>query len=282
MAAPPTTVPCEPWTTDEEVRRCCVGLDPAYDLTFAINFASEILFRLSGRQYPGQCERTVQPCLANNCGCDGAGFNGFVVDDWWWALHQYPTWPVQYQGGFANIGACCGSCCIPTVALPISVNEIIEIVIDGVVLDPSAYKIQAYRRVARVDGEGWPCSNDLTIDASPYVGPPDGSKDGSWQITYGVGKPVPEGGRYAASIFACQIAKNQCGSDDCVLPQRLKSITRQDVEMAFADPLEFLDNGMTGIYEVDLWLQSVNPNGLRRRSRVYRADQKKTNTTWTG
>jgi hypothetical protein len=104
---------------------------------------------------------------------------------------------------------------------------------------------------------------------------------GVWTITYDYGKPVPNDGRIAAAILACQIALNRCGGESC-LPQRLKEITRQGVEMAFADPLEFLEKGQTGIYEVDLWLQSVNPSKLKRRSRLHRADKRGGNFTFTG
>jgi len=277
MAAPPTEVPCEQWTTPEEVAECCPDLDPMYDLTGVIAFASAILFRLSGRQFPGECERTVWPCKGDNCGCDPCsddyGFSTGLGNDWWWGWHAYPSWPVRTPAGtWINCGPKCDTCCIPTVDLPSTVNEIVEIVIDGEVLDPDAYAIQAYRRVARVDGGSWPCVNDLTGD----VGDP-----GTWTITYRYGKPVPADGRFAASKFACELAKNNCGGDSC-LPQRLKEITRQGVEMAFADPLEFLDHNQTGIYEVDMWLQSVNPSKLKRRARLHRPDKKPNSTTYTG
>lgn len=275
MAAPPTQVPCEPWTTPEEVRECCGGLDPAYDLTDAIAFASAILFRLSGRQFPGECERTVWPCWGDNCGCGCVSGGAFSMlgADWWWAWNNFPTWPVRTPAGdWINIGRCCGECCIPKVALPATVNEIVEVVIHGEVLDPDAYVIEAYRWLVRVDGGSWPCLNDLTGD----VGDPN-----TWTITYRYGKPVPADGRIVASILTCQIALNRCGGDSC-LPQRLKEITRQGVEMAFADPLEFLDKGQTGIYEVDMWLQSVNPSKLKRRSRLYRPDKAPNITTYTG
>ena len=51
--------------------------------------------------------------------------------------------------------------------------------------------------------------------------------------------------------------------------------------MDFADPLLFLDKGQVGIYEVDLWVKSVNPARLQRRAAVYRADGRKRPTTWT-
>jgi hypothetical protein len=103
----------------------------------------------------------------------------------------------------------------------------------------------------------------------------------TWHVTYGFGKAPPEGGRVAASILACQIALNRCGGDNCILPQRLKQITREGVSMSFADPLEFLTRGEVGIYEVDLWLNAVNPNKIMRRAAVFRADAPKAPTNFT-
>jgi len=276
MAAPPVQVPCEPWTTPEEVQECCAGLDPLYDLTAAITFASAILFRLSGRQFPGVCERTVWACRGENCGC-GCGCGGAASalgNDWWWAWHNYPAWPMTNGtgDGFINCGRYCNTCCLPHVDLPSTVNEIIEVVIDGEVVPLDAMGIQAYRRIVRLDGQDWPCQSNIAGD----VGDPQ-----TFTITYSYGKPVPLDGRIAASIFACQIALNRCGGESC-LPQRLKNITRQGVEMAFADPLEFIDNFQTGIYEVDMWLQSVNPSKLKRRARAHRADKPRNIRTYTG
>jgi len=398
MAAPPVEVPCEPWTTPDDVRACCPGLDPLYDLTDAIAFASAILFRLSGRQFPGICNRTVQPCMSNNCGCGSQGFQQFwnlVPSDWWVrfrgaSLSGGDSHLISTSGapefGINNLsGSCCGGTCeIPCVDLPSTVNDVTEILIDGEVLDPSRYRIQAYRRVCRIDGGTWPCGNNFlgecvenvneiqqaTVDAtggqwsievttdsgtvenplpvtqvaivdatataatvqaalealsnvgiggvivtggpgdaggtSPYViefvavelasAPIVVFADvslvggastvtplqlqagvrapiGSWCITYDYGKPVPNDGRIAAAKFACQIALNNCGAEGCILPQRLKELTREGIVMAFADPLEFLDEGKTGIYEVDLWLQTVNPKRLQRRARLYRPDR---------
>ena len=382
MAGPPP-VPCQPWTTPAEVRACCGGLDPSYDLTEAIQFASEILFRLSGRRWPGECERTVYPCAGSNCGCGGTTWDWFVASGWEWVYAGFPSIPYRFADGWINCwGTCVDGCQLSCFDLPGVVNEVTQIVIDGEVLDPSAYKVQAYRRVCRMDSAMWPCSNNLggthcvntntvaevTVDASggewslgvsygdvtasllfsatdtaatiesalgallgasvatvaggpgdvggtspyllefdvvalgetPTVSVSDVSltggaetvgldvletgclaSPGTWSVTYVQGSEPPPGGRIAAAMFACQIALNRCGGDGCVLPQRLKQITREGVSMDFADPLEFLDRGEVGIYEVDLWLKSVNPHRLQRRAAVYRADDKRPPTNWT-
>jgi len=216
----------------------------------------------------------VHNCRGDNCGCCSGLWDSLVGSDWWWAFNNYPAYPVAngFGTGFVNIGRCSKKCHLPCIDLPATVNDIVAIWVDGVLLPATAYKIEAYRRVCRVDGQGWPCTNDLTGEP----GDP-----GTWTITYDYGKPVPLEGRMAASIFACEIAKNRCGADNC-LPQRLKQITRQDVTMSFADPLEFIAKGETGIYEVDIWLNSVNPSKLKRRSRVHRPDKRSGNTTFSG
>lgn len=270
MAAPPDTVPCQPWTTPEEVRKCCTELDPSFDLEDSIAFATALLFRLSGRQFPGECERTVWPCRGDNCGCCLANWFG---GQWWWQYNPYPAWPVPNStgDGFVNIGRCSDRCKLERVKLPATVNQIVEVWVDGELLPATAYKIEAYRWLVRVDGEKWPCHNNLAGE----VGDAD-----TWTITYTYGKPVPRDGQIAARIFACELAKARCGAENC-LPSRLKTISRQGVDMAFADPLEFIDKGEVGIYEVDMWLKSVNPSKLKRRARVHRPDRKRSNTSFS-
>ena len=391
MASPPAPT-CQPWTTPAAVRACCGGLDPAYDLTSSIQFASEILYRLSGRQFSGLCERTLYPCMGDNCGCrTDAAWGALAASGWHWAMWPYPSSPMRLGGGSSGWtncwgcgeglsgsgdgtnSLCRGGCYLPTVTLPAPISEVTEVVIDGEIMPASAYKVEAYRRLARVDGGTWPCSNnlkgtmcvntntvsevvvaatsgtwELTITTGTTVntfvfnwdepalsvqamleavygagvvtvagGPGDatgttpyvfefavrtlhavptmtvtdlslsGGDDtltlsvtepgclaghGTWWVTYLFGTPVPPGGVFAASVLACQIALNRCGGEGCTLPQRLKDVTREGVSMTFADPLEFLQRGEVGLYEVDLWLNSVNPNKIMRRASVFRAD----------
>jgi hypothetical protein len=395
VAAPPPPT-CEPWTTPEEVRQCCAGLDPAYDLTDAIQFASEVLYRLSGHRFPGECERVVWPCRGDNCGCrQDPAWGALAASGWHWAMWPHSA-ATSRAGGWVNCWdcgiefqagdgcGCGGNCKLPCLNLPASVNEVVEIVIGGEVLDPSAYRIKAHRQICRVDGGTWPCWNrmsgvecvntdeivEFAVDATGGVWDlvldwPDGTQTivalnatdtgaqvqaaieavlgvgtvvvaggpgdagatspyvvtfsvtalgrvpvatgvgvslvggasvvtttvtqegclaapGDWWVRYRFGTPPTPGGRIAASILACQIALNRCGGDGCILPQRLREITREGVQMAFADPLEFLDKGQVGIYEVDLWLASVNPNKIMRRASVYRADDGPAPTTFTG
>lgn len=288
MAAP-TSGPCGPWITSADVLACCAGLaDPPHEVQLqnAIDFATGVLFRLSGRQYPGLCSRTVRPCFGDGCGCGNPGWLQWPQGGWsYWVWDQaaagwaFPSLPYRIDGEWWNMGSCCaGECALPSVLLPAPVASITEVVIDGEVLDPSAYAVEQHRRLVRLDGNDWPCTQDRRRSSGAYANddPPsvnDGSRDGTWQITYSYGRVPDQSGLTAVSRFACEVAKFLCNADDCVLPQRLRTIVREGVSMDFADPLVFLDEGgRVGIYEVDLWLNSVNPGKLARRSAVRRLD----------
>lgn len=286
MAAP-TLGPCNQWITPEDVLVCAPGLaDPVNNeqLLRAITFSTNILFRLSGRQFPGECTRTVRPCFGDNCGCGGQGWMQWPLGGWsFWVWDQaaagwaFPSLPYRIDGQWFNLnqGCCGGMCDLDSVLLPApaSLTEATaQVVIDGVVLDPSAYGIQEYRRIVRLDGGHWPCTNAMAVDSSPYVGLNDGSKDYTWQITYTYGRGPGADGEIAAARFAGEMAKFLCNAADCQLPQRVKHIVREGVDLDFMDPMQFLTDGKVGIYEVDLWLATVNPNGLARRAAVRRLD----------
>jgi hypothetical protein len=47
---------------------------------------------------------------------------------------------------------------------------------------------------------------------------------------------------------------------------------RQGVTISFPDVGELFEKGRTGLYLVDAFIATWNPNNLRSRSRVYRVD----------
>lgn len=270
-----TMGPCGPWITPDDVIAYCgskLGDDPDLaTLNYACTFATNILFRLSGRRFMGLCDRTVQPCFGNNHGCCYSDWSSAFL---WWAAGAMVDplaydYPYRFNGQWFDSGACCSQrCWLPRVKVPGPIADVTQVVIDGVVLPADAYRVDRHREIVRVDGAAWPCGNDLTKDPSPYVGPNDGSKDGTWQISYVYGRGPGGDGELAATVFASEVALELCNSLACNLPARLKHIVREGVEMDFADPLTFLDDGKVGIYLVDMWIKSVNRNGLDRRARL--------------
>lgn len=156
------------------------------------------------------------------------------------------TWPLVC-GRCKQCGCSCDSLTVLWISTP--VEEVTRIVIEGVELDSSAYRLEGSHRVVRTDGESWPDFQDGSVTMDD----PDG-----WGIEVVVGSTVPTGGRIAAGILACELAKAACNDKDCKLPQRVQSITRQGVAMTMLDDFEGLQKGRTGIWLIDSWVASIN------------------------
>lgn len=146
-------------------------------------------------------------------------------------------------------------------------TSIIQIKVDGEVLDPSLYRIDDWRYLVRLpDPEGvnpgWKCCQSLDL--------PDTEPD-TWSVEYTYGTPPPPAGVAAAKLLACQLALACTGSEDCELPSSITSITRQGVTMLLLNPGEFF-GGRTGLYQVDLFLTTYNPSRGRGPARISTPD----------
>ena len=156
----------------------------------------------------------------------------------------------------------CGCNRLAKAFLQRDVLSVSEVNIGGEILDASAYRLEDGFLV-RLDGLGWPCCQDL---AAP-VGDPD-----TFSVTVTYGSPVPAVGVEAARVLACELVKSCVPGEVCSLPARVTSISRQGVSMVMLDPMAFLDNGRTGLYAVDLFLSTFNPQALRRPPSVWSPD----------
>ncbi|MEV0822534.1 hypothetical protein [Nonomuraea rubra] len=252
------TTPCE-WPAD---MGCCPSWDGLTEAQrqFALDVAKEIVWRASGRRF-GLCELKVRPCMAP---CVTSNMPAYPV------AGAGPFSPIMRDGYWLNLacGTCstdchCGSLC--EVALPGPVDSIVEVRLDGVVLPAADYVVFDHRMLARTGGECWPTCQDLTL--------PD-DEAGTWSVTYRQGIPVPPGGQAAAAALACELGKACANVSGCRLPKRVQTITREGVTVGFLDPMTFLADGLTGLYEVDLWLRAVNPRGLAQGARVYSPDRR--------
>lgn len=92
------------------------------------------------------------------------------------------------------------------------------------------------------------------------------------EVTYRYGSQPPTAGRMAARTLAQQFALLWSGSDECELPARVTSVARQGVTFTILDQQDFIADLRTGVYAVDLFLKTVNPDGARRKSRVFSPD----------
>lgn len=260
--------PC--WPDPEVDPDCCPEWAQASVAarTRAAAFAAFILWSLSGRRH-GVCTVTVRPC-----GDDCAGESTYHS-----AGGGLPWAPMLVSGGWINCGGCgcsgpCDCCHVCKVRLPGIVQDVVQVIIDGVVLDPSVYRVDRHRELVRTDGVCWPRCADQHAPLDEVGG-------GAFGVTYRRGLPLDDAAMYAYSSYACELLRACSQSDCCRLPERVQTVTRQGVTVAMLDPMEFLDAGRTGIPEVDMWLGAVNPRGLRGRSRVLSPDGPTTRrTTW--
>lgn len=248
--------PCADWPIHWT---CDISAASPAVTALAVTSASEVLYALSGRRF-GVCEVTSRPCRYD---C----YDPFP-DNWTpWEGAGYPR-PALIGGLWFNLvcGSCsrtctCGS--LSEVLLPSPVNSVTEVLIDGVVLDPSAYRLDDRRRLVRIDGGQWPWCNDLSKnDTEP----------GTWSITAQYGEPIPESARLAMGELACEIIRAATGGD-CRLPAGVQQLVRQGVTISYPDVGELFAKGRTGLYLVDMFIATYNPNHLKRRSRVYSVDR---------
>lgn len=92
------------------------------------------------------------------------------------------------------------------------------------------------------------------------------------EISYSYGAAPPTMGKMAARRVAIEFIKLWTGDSDCALPQRVTSVTRQGVTYTVLDSQDFLEEMRLGIYEIDLFLKTNNPNKAQKRSKVFSPD----------
>ena len=92
-------------------------------------------------------------------------------------------------------------------------------------------------------------------------------------VSYTYGQRPPAAGRRAAKTMAQQFYYLWSGREDqCELPSRVTQVNRQGVDWTLLDNQDFLDELKTGIYAVDMFLRSVNPDRARVRAKVFSVD----------
>lgn len=234
----------------------------------AVSMATEVLWSLSGQRF-GLCEVSLRPCRDEcsqgagtwNDWWSGAGYSGFSGGGprpWWW------------DGVWFNVcGDCLSGCSctsLDTAVLPAPTREVLEVRLDGLVLDPSAYRVDENRRLVRTDGGRWPMCQRMDLsDDQP----------GTWSVRITVGEDVPMLGRRAVAQLAAEFARD-CVGEECTVPYNITSLTRQGVTLNFGDPRnESVDAWirLLGLRVVRLFLATYNPKKKSSRGKIYDVDR---------
>lgn len=234
----------------------------------AAALASYTMWAATGRRY-GLCEVTVLPCNRPRpaplyrtypLGWNGAGLPAFGDSD-----DYFLPYPILAGGQWFNTtcggtGCSCAARC--EVDLPAPAAAIVEVRLDGVVVDGAAYEIADRHILVRIDGACWPTCQVYGVQVPGF------------EVTYLRGSEPPEAVAFASRVLACQFAK-LCAGGECSLPYQLRSLTRSGVSVevgstAPAGPLR--GPVVTGIAVVDQIIAADNPHGLIQRRDVVSPD----------
>lgn len=239
---------CTPWATEADVGSPCddYEFDPTV-LDDGLQVASQILYELTGRRWPGVCTETIRPC-------------GYRTTDAWGAAGQ------GWCGCLSS--RTCGCRQLSELRLPNHpAIEVTAVKIDGATVDFDRYRIDDYRWLVYLpesdtaERQSWPCCQRIDL--------PDTDED-TWSVTYTYGQEPPLGGVKAAASLGCQLALGWQPETvgQCRLPKRVTTVTRQGITLGVIDPLSLFADGLTGLPEVDLWVQSIRLGQQRRQAAV--------------
>lgn len=220
---------------------------------YAIEVATFVLWALSGRQF-GTCELSFRPCRQD---CQSG-----LEDGAWGARLRDGNWINLPCRSCAGACACTEVCEVRIPATP--ANSVTEVIMNGVVLDETLYRLEDSEwLVLSAEAGCFPSCQDMSVPLGDA---------GSWGVRFTQGIEPPTAGKRAAGALACEILKACKNDSSCCLPKRTQSFTRQGISAVMLDPMEFFERNRTGIYEVDLFLIAVNPDGRSRAARIVSPD----------
>ena len=216
----------------------------------ACQMASNILWAMSGRKYNGTQTVTERYITSiNSFRYQGSSARDFFPHLVGGSVFNVPTedWnDSAYQSD--------GTSSLSRIRLrgkPVQEVHLVRSMYNGTIVNPDAYYVADHNSLIAYKGTPWP--------------------PGNLEVTYTYGSPVPVAGKMAAKLFAIELIKLWEG-DDCALPDRVTSVSRQGVSYTILDNQDFLENMRTGIYAIDLFLKTANPSKALAPSKVFSPD----------
>lgn len=216
------------------------------------------------------CPVTVRPCKKS---CTPASY--YIAPVMQAGRPYAPFYPQVTDGVWTNVwcghyGDC--SCTeVREVVLPGTVGEVVSVVIDGIEVDPDAYRVDRGNRLVRQDGEGWPKCQDMNLPLG---------EEGTFSVTYYQGAVSDRLVQFAAGILANEWYQGILGNE-CRLPAGTVALARQGINIEISDDL--FGEGLSGIPEVNAVIMRYNPYRMKMPPVVYNIDAKPARqTTWLG
>jgi hypothetical protein len=216
----------------------------------ACQVASNILWAMSGRKYNGSTTVTERYITSIDAfryqGASAKNFFPYMIHGSVYNLPAEDWNDSAYQSD--------GTSSLSRLRLrgqPVQEVHLMRSMYNGQVISPDSYYVAEHSSIIAYNGTPWP--------------------PGNIEVTYTYGSRVPTAGRMAAKTFAIELIKLWSG-DDCALPDRVTSVSRQGVSYTILDNQDFLENMRIGIYEIDLFLKTANPVKALAPSKVFSPD----------
>ena len=216
----------------------------------ACQMASNILWAMSGRKYSGITTVTERYITA----IDSFQYQGSSAKNFSPQLASGQVYNVPSEDWNDSAYQSDGTSSISRIRLrgkPVQEIHLVRSMYNGLIVDPDNYYIAEHSTLIAYKGTPWP--------------------PGNLEVTYTYGIRTPTAGRHAARLFAIELVKLWEG-DDCALPDRVTSVSRQGVSYTILDNQDFLENMRTGIYAIDLFIKTANPAKALAPSKVFSPD----------
>lgn len=240
---------CEPYATVDDLPEGCPcrvlssgGDEPSdEELTELLQSASEVMWSLLAQPSFGPCERTIHPCR------QGAGYA--------------PSKELRRDALLYGACSCCGCA---AVWLPGPVHDVLEVVVDGVTLDPGDYELHDGFALIRPEGS-WPAGG----------GP---ASEENFKIVYEVGTAVPPLVRDATIELANDMWLSRCGSTDSRFSRKIRSLTTPGVSYSFdtdrvaSEAADLARDEVDGLATVGKAIAAYNPTGAIMQTAVWSPD----------
>lgn len=259
--------------SDERLAEMREDATEALALEVAEAYAWSLLASLTAYQI-GTCPIVVRPCAAR-CTPETGYLTAPVMGGGGLPLATIGRpYPFISGGRWYNACACrssggCSCSALSEVFLPGPVGGIVSVVVDGVTLPQTAYRVDNGYRLVRLDGEEWPICQDMAADDSAV---------GAFAVTYYRGAAPNLMTRAAAGALAHEFYLARRGMQ-CRLPWNLVAATRE------GESYDFGEGGMDGVIEaipeVAAVIRVYNPYGHKTPPRVIVPGAEQTRTpTW--
>jgi hypothetical protein len=216
----------------------------------ACQMASNILWAMSGRKYNGITTVTERYITSINA----LRFQGGSAKNFFPHMVSGNVYNVPTEDWNDSAYESDGTSSLSRIRLrgkPVQEVHLVRSMYSGIIVDPDLYYVAEHSKLVAYRGIPWP--------------------PGNLEVTYTYGQRPPTAGKMAAKRFAIELIKLWEG-DDCALPDRVTSVSRQGVSYTILDNQDFLENMRIGIYDIDLFLKTANPSKALAPSKIFSPD----------